>query len=38
MKHFEALGIEVEYKAPVKEFAYFKNEADKVITKQMQEV
>ena len=38
MKHFEALGIDVEYKAPVKEFDYFKEEAAKYITKQMKEV
>jgi type III restriction enzyme len=31
MKHFEKLGLEVHYKAPVKEFTYFKTEADKVI-------
>ncbi len=33
MKHFAALGIEVEYKAPVKDFDYFKNEATKHINK-----
>ena len=38
MKHFAALGIDVEYKAPVKEFNYFKEEAAKYITKQMEEV
>jgi type III restriction enzyme len=31
MKHFASLGVEVHYKAPVKEFAYFKTEADKTI-------
>lgn len=31
MKHFEALGVEVHYKAPVKEYNYFKTEADKTI-------
>ena len=31
MKHFEALGVEVHYKAPVKEYSYFKTEADKTI-------
>lgn len=31
MKHFETLGVEVHYKAPVKEFHYFKTEADKTI-------
>ena len=31
MKHFEKLGLEVHYKAPVKEFTYFKTEADKII-------
>jgi type III restriction enzyme len=38
MKHFAALGVEVEYKAPVKEFNYFKEEAGKYITKRMEEV
>lgn len=36
MKHFAALGIDVEYKAPVKEFSYFKDEATKFIAKQME--
>lgn len=31
MKHFEALGLEVHYKAPVKEYSYFKTEAIKTI-------
>lgn len=31
MKHFAKLGLEVQYKAPVKEYSYFKTEADKVI-------
>ncbi|PGH39176.1 MAG: hypothetical protein CRN43_10720, partial [Candidatus Nephrothrix sp. EaCA] len=31
MKHFEALGTEVHYKAPVKEYQYFQKEADKTI-------
>nr|WP_294789779.1 DEAD/DEAH box helicase family protein [uncultured Mucilaginibacter sp.] len=31
LKHFEALGIEAQYKAPVSEYAYFKTEADKTI-------
>jgi type III restriction enzyme len=31
MKHFEALGVEVHYKAPVKEYHYFKTEATKTI-------
>ena len=31
IKHFEALGIEAQYKAPVSDFAYFKTEADKTI-------
>lgn len=35
MKHFEKLGLEVYYKAPVKEFAYFKTEADKIINAMM---
>jgi type III restriction enzyme len=28
MKHFETLGVEVHYKAPVKEYQYFQREAD----------
>ena len=31
MKHFETLGVEVHYKAPVKEYHYFQREADKTI-------
>ena len=31
MKHFTTLGVEVHYKAPVKEYHYFKTEADKTI-------
>ena len=31
MKHFEKLGLEVQYKAPVKEYKCFKTEADKTI-------
>jgi len=31
IKHFEALGVEVHYKAPVKEYSYFKTEATKTI-------
>jgi type III restriction enzyme len=31
MKHFKALGMEVHYKAPVKEYNYFKTEVDKTI-------
>lgn len=31
MKHFQRLGLEVQYKAPVKEYSYFKTEADKNI-------
>jgi type III restriction enzyme len=31
MKHFEALGVEVHYKAPVKEYSFFKTEATKTI-------
>lgn len=29
MKHFDALGVEVHYKAPVKEYSFFKTEATK---------
>ncbi len=31
LKHFAKLGVEVHYKAPVKEYMYFKKEADKTI-------
>lgn len=31
MQHFKSLGLEVQYKAPVKEYNYFKTEADKEI-------
>ena len=31
IRHFAALGIEAQYKAPVNDFAYFKTEADKTI-------
>jgi type III restriction enzyme len=31
MKHFETLGVEVHYKAPVKEYHYFQKEAGKTI-------
>lgn len=31
MKHFETLGVEVHYKAPVKKYHYFQKEADKTI-------
>ena len=31
VKHFAAIGVEVQYKAPVKDFWYFKAEADKTI-------
>ena len=33
LKHFEALGIEVHYKAPIKEYQTFKTEAGKTINK-----
>jgi type III restriction enzyme len=32
MKHFEALGIDVEYTAPVKDYSYFQNESSKHIS------
>lgn len=35
IKHFEKLGLEVQYKAPVKEYSYFKTEADKTINSNM---
>ena len=31
LKHFETLGVDVKYKAPVKEYEYFKNETQKDI-------
>ena len=31
IKHFEKLGLEVQYKAPVKEYSFFKTEVDKTI-------
>lgn len=31
MQHFKALGLEVHYKAPVKEYNFFKTEAEKTI-------
>lgn len=31
MKHFTTLGVEVHYKAPAKDYHYFKTEADKTI-------
>jgi type III restriction enzyme len=31
LKHFEKLGLEVQYKAPIKEYSFFKTEADKTI-------
>ncbi len=31
MKHFKALGVEVQYKAPIKEYNHFKTEATKTI-------
>ncbi|MDT0691470.1 DEAD/DEAH box helicase family protein [Salegentibacter sp. F188] len=36
LKHFEALGVDVKYKAPVKEYNYFKTEAQKDINKVQQ--
>lgn len=32
LKHFESIGVEVQYKAPVKEYAYFKTEVEKAIS------
>jgi len=31
LKHFDSLGVEVHYKAPVKEYNHFKKEANKII-------
>lgn len=32
MKHFEKLGLEVKYKAPVKEYSYFKTQANQAVS------
>jgi type III restriction enzyme len=37
MKHFKQLGVPVYYEAPVKEYTYFKGEADKKINAIMQD-
>ena len=31
LKHFASIGVEVQYKAPVKEYTYFKTEVEKTI-------
>ena len=31
MKHFEKLGLDVQYKAPVKEYSYFKTQANQTV-------
>ena len=31
LKHFATLGVEVHYKAPIKDYQYFKTEAEKII-------
>ena len=33
LKHFKSIGVEVQYKAPVKEYSYFKTEVEKAILK-----
>ena len=33
MKHFTTLGVEVHYNAPIKDFQFFRTEADKTINK-----
>ena len=33
IKHFTTLGVEVHYKAPIKDYPFFKTEADKTINK-----
>jgi type III restriction enzyme len=35
LKHFATLGVDVKYKAPVKDFSYFKNEADSFMDKSL---
>ena len=36
LKHFATLGVEVQYKAPVKDYQYFKTEANKTINELVQ--
>ncbi len=36
LKHFATLGVEVQYKAPVKNYQYFKTEANKTINELVQ--
>ncbi|MDA3907164.1 MAG: DEAD/DEAH box helicase family protein [Bacteroidales bacterium] len=38
LKHFATLGVEVQYKAPVKDYQYFKTEATKNISALIEEV
>jgi type III restriction enzyme len=33
MKHFTTLGVEVHYNAPIKDYQFFRTEADKIINK-----
>ena len=37
VKHFATLGVEVQYKAPVKDYQYFKTEATKDINALIEE-
>ena len=37
LKHFATLGVEVHYKAPVKDYQYFKTEATKDINALIEE-
>jgi type III restriction enzyme len=37
MKHFTTLGVEVHYNAPIKDYLFFKTEADKAINKVIQQ-
>ena len=37
MKHFETLGIEVHYKAPIKEYTTFKKQAETTISKTLEQ-
>ncbi len=37
LKHFATLGIDVQYKAPVKDYQFFKEEANKTINKLIEE-
>lgn len=37
MKHFTTLGVEVHYNAPIKDYQFFRTEADKTINKKIEQ-